>query len=95
MQVSVAPIALATSRLSKPIGPAPHTSTLCPRRTSPVLQACIATDSGSSMAPSSNDTLSGSLQAVEIQFSYDKLKHTHAGSQLPVADKLDANCSTS
>ena len=45
-----------------PMGPAPKMSTFFPGCTMPLRQACIPTDKGSHMAPSSKLTLSGSLK---------------------------------
>lgn len=56
-----APCARATRTFTSPIGPAPQISTWLPAVTWARRQAWIATDSGSSRAPSSYDTWSGSL----------------------------------
>ena len=45
-----------------PIGPAPNTRTVWPADTPARRQACTPTDIGSTMAPSSSDTLAGSLK---------------------------------
>ncbi|MPC07744.1 hypothetical protein E2C01_000311 [Portunus trituberculatus] len=58
----VAPRALATLRHSRPMGPAPVTSTLQPAHTTARRQACTATASGSTTAPSSSLTESGNLR---------------------------------
>jgi len=57
-----APMAFAVSKLTRPIGPAPQTSTFWPIVTPARRHAWTPTDSGSSRAPSSNDTLLGSLR---------------------------------
>ena len=69
-----APIALATSKVTKPIGPAPRISTLELIPTSPRLQACTPTDNGSKRAPSSKLIWSGNLLQkiinTEINFQF-------------------------
>lgn len=57
-----ADIALAVSRVTRPMGPAPRINTTDPSVTPAFLQACTPTDNGSSRAPSSRETLSGNLQ---------------------------------
>lgn len=58
----LAPKALATIRVTIPIGPAPLIKTFDPRVTAAFLQAWTPTDKGSNRAPSSRVTLSGSLK---------------------------------
>ena len=57
-----APIALAVIRLTRPMGPAPHTNTNEPKVTPARRQAWTPTLKGSRMAPSSKVTWSGSLK---------------------------------
>lgn len=57
-----APNALAVSKVTNPIGPAPNTNTIEPIPTPPRLQAWTPTDKGSSRAPSSRVTWSGNLK---------------------------------
>jgi len=52
----VAPIALALSKETRPMGPAPVISTVEPNFTSALLQACTPTERGSRRAPSSRET---------------------------------------
>lgn len=61
MSTFEAPKALAASSDTKPIGPAPKTNTREPTVTPALLQACTPTESGSKIAPSSKETLSGNL----------------------------------
>lgn len=56
MRILEAPMALAVSRVTKPIGPAPNISTIDPTPTFPFLQAWTPTESGSSNAASSKET---------------------------------------
>lgn len=67
MTMVLAPIDLAAISVTSPIGPAPKIKTFDPRRTPPLLQACIPTDKGSSSAPSSNETESGNLKEYEYK----------------------------
>ena len=53
----LAPMALAVRRQTRPMGPAPQTSTLLPTVTPARRHACTPTESGSSRAPSSIDLL--------------------------------------
>ena len=57
----LAPIALAASNVTRPMGPAPMIKTFDPMPIPPLLHARTPTDNGSRSAPSSNDTLSGNL----------------------------------
>ena len=61
-----APMARATRRFTRPIGPAPQMSTRDPSVTPARRHACTATESGSSSAPSSKVTWSGSLWTQKI-----------------------------
>lgn len=67
-----APMTLATSKVNKPIGPAPRINTLESIPIPARLQVCTATDNGSKNAPSSKLTCSGNLLQkitnVEINF---------------------------
>ena len=62
---SDAPQAFAVNRHTRPIGPAPHMRTLLPRPMPARWHACTPTLRGSSKAPSSKDTWSGSLKEKE------------------------------
>lgn len=60
--ILLAPIAFATNKDNRPIGPAPKIRTFEPMPMFARLQACTPTDNGSNSAPSANVTLSGNLQ---------------------------------
>ena len=61
-----APMDSAVKRLTRPMGPAPHTRTLQPKVTPPRAHAWTPTASGSMRAPSSRLTLSGSCKIGRI-----------------------------
>lgn len=67
-----APIALAASTVTNPIGPLPRMRTLVPIETLPLLQAWTPTDNGSNNAPSSKDTFFGNLRAKNTRTAIGK-----------------------
>uniref|UniRef100_A0A6B0ULM9 Uncharacterized protein n=1 Tax=Ixodes ricinus TaxID=34613 RepID=A0A6B0ULM9_IXORI len=62
MTTLLAPMAWAVRRQTRPMGPAPQISTVCPRLRWDLRQAWTPTESGSRRAPSSKDTWSGNLK---------------------------------
>ena len=66
--IFLAPIALATSKVTRPMGPAPKTKTFDPIPTFARLQAWTPTDKGSKSAPSSRLTWSGNLKSYSSNF---------------------------
>lgn len=59
--MSVAPKARAAATVTSPIGPAPSTTAVSPALSPTKLTACSPTASGSTVAPASVLTFSGSL----------------------------------